>query len=90
MEDESVGTRRIHVESVPEPTAPRTLDTAGLQALIDALAARGYTVIGPTVSGGETRPTFMTTSLSESERSSSRSCEMTMTAAPRPARSMSA
>jgi ferredoxin len=52
MEDESVGMRRIDVESVPEPTAPRTLDTAGLQAVIDALAARGYTVIGPTVSGG--------------------------------------
>ncbi len=28
------------------------LDTAGLQSLIDALAARGYTVIGPTVAGG--------------------------------------
>src|SRR6478752_9378337 len=52
MEDESVGMRRIDVESVPEPTAPRTLDTAGLQAVIDALAARGYTVIGPTVSEG--------------------------------------
>ena len=34
------------------PTPPRTLDIAGLQALIDALAARGYLVIGPTVSGG--------------------------------------
>jgi len=30
----------------------RVLDLDGLQALIDALAARGYTVIGPTVSQG--------------------------------------
>src|SRR6478752_3812439 len=52
MEDGSVGMRRGDVESIPEPIAPRTLDTAGLQALIDALVARGYTVIGPTVSGG--------------------------------------
>jgi sulfhydrogenase subunit beta (sulfur reductase) len=52
MEDEPVGIRRIDAESDPEPIAPRTLDTAGLQALIDALTARGYTVIGPTVSGG--------------------------------------
>jgi len=38
--------------SIPPSIPPRTLDTAGLQALIEALAARGYTVIGPTVSGG--------------------------------------
>lgn len=30
----------------------RLLDLAGLQALIDALGARGYTVLGPTVRGG--------------------------------------
>ena len=30
----------------------RMLDVAGLQALIDALLARGFTVIGPTVRGG--------------------------------------
>lgn len=30
----------------------RVIDLGGLQALIDALAARGYTVIGPTVQGG--------------------------------------
>ncbi len=39
-------------QSNPQSIPPRTLDTAGLQALIDALAARRYTVIGPTVSGG--------------------------------------
>lgn len=31
---------------------PRVIDTAGLQALVDALLARGYTVIGPTVQSG--------------------------------------
>jgi len=36
----------------PESNPPRALDTAGLQALIDALVTRGYTVIGPTVNGG--------------------------------------
>ncbi len=35
-----------------EQIPPRTIGVAGLQALIDALAARGYAVIGPTVSGG--------------------------------------
>lgn len=30
----------------------RVIDIAGLQALIDALVARGYTVMGPTVRGG--------------------------------------
>ncbi len=35
-----------------EPIPPRTIGIAGLQALIDALIARGYTVVGPTVSGG--------------------------------------
>ena len=32
-------------------TVPATLDINGLQTLIDVLAGRGYTVIGPTVSG---------------------------------------
>ena len=32
--------------------APRVIDAAGLQSLIDALVARGYTVVGPTVREG--------------------------------------
>ncbi len=31
---------------------PRLIDVAGLQALIDALIARGFTVMGPTVQSG--------------------------------------
>ena len=31
---------------------PRVIDTAGVQALVDALLARGYTVVGPTVRSG--------------------------------------
>ena len=34
------------------PTAPVLLDRAGLQALLDALAARGFDVIGPTLRDG--------------------------------------
>ena len=52
MTEEFDGTRSVDAESIPQPISPRTLDTTGLQALIDALAWRGYTVIGPTVSGG--------------------------------------
>jgi len=52
MTEEFDGTRSVDAESIPQPIPPRTLDTTGLQALIDALAWRGYTVIGPTVSGG--------------------------------------
>ena len=52
MTEEFDGTRSVDAESIPQPIPPRTLDTTGLQALIDALAARGYTVIGPTVGGG--------------------------------------
>ncbi len=48
MAEQSVGTRSATAEPIP----PRTIGIAGLQALIDALAIRGYTVIGPTVSGG--------------------------------------
>ena len=48
MTEELVGARSVDAL----PIQPRTLDKAGLQALIDALRARGYTVIGPTVSGG--------------------------------------
>ena len=48
MTDEGVGTIRLD----EPPTSSRTLDTAGLQALIDTLIGRGYQVIGPTVSGG--------------------------------------
>lgn len=40
------------VSDQPVETAPRTLGTAGLQALIDVLLSRGYTVIGPTVRSG--------------------------------------
>ena len=32
--------------------ATRLIDVDGLQALVDGLAARGFTVIGPTVRGG--------------------------------------
>jgi ferredoxin len=39
-------------EPVWSSVAPATLDITGLQTLIDVLAGRGYTVIGPTVSGG--------------------------------------
>ena len=52
MAEEFDGTRSVDAESIPQPIPPRTLDTTGLQALIDALAGRGYAVIGPTVSGG--------------------------------------
>ena len=56
MAEKFDGTRSVDAgpitESIPPSVPPRTLDTAGLQALVDALAARGYTVIGPTVSGG--------------------------------------
>ena len=45
MADDSIGDRTVDA-------APRTLGIAGLQALIDALLARGYTVLGPTVRGG--------------------------------------
>ena len=58
MTTKSEGMRSVDAEPVtapipgPSEVPPRTLTTAGLQSLIDALAARGYTVIGPTVSGG--------------------------------------
>jgi ferredoxin len=50
MAEDQAGTRSVDAESVPPPIERRTLDPAGLQSLIDALVARGYTVIGPTVS----------------------------------------
>ncbi len=34
------------------PVSPALLDRAGLQALLDALAARGFDVVGPTLSDG--------------------------------------
>ena len=52
MAENSVGTRSVDADPIRTPIPPRTLGVSGLQALIDALAARGYTVIGPTVSGG--------------------------------------
>ena len=52
MAEELSDAPRLADASFPRPTAPRTLDTTGLQSLIDVLAARGYTVIGPTVSNG--------------------------------------
>jgi ferredoxin len=58
MAEDFVGARPVDAVPCPEETGRikeliplRVLDTAGLQALIDALGARGYTVIGPTVSG---------------------------------------
>ena len=36
----------------PPPLAPVLLDRAGLQALLDALAARGFDVVGPTLRDG--------------------------------------
>ena len=47
MAEDVVGT-----QPVDAPPTDRIIDTVGLQALVDALTARGYTVIGPTVSGG--------------------------------------
>jgi ferredoxin len=57
MAEEFVGARSDDADPIPKPSPPstippRSLDTAGLQSLIDALVVRGYTVIGPTVSGG--------------------------------------
>ncbi|SDP18925.1 4Fe-4S dicluster domain-containing protein [Nakamurella panacisegetis] len=51
MADEPGG-GRADTLPVAASVSPRQLDTAGLQALIDVLAGRGYTVIGPTISGG--------------------------------------
>jgi sulfhydrogenase subunit beta (sulfur reductase) len=44
----------------PRDGTPVVLDVAGLQALLDALIARGYEVIGPTVRGGAVVPARIT------------------------------
>ena len=65
MAEEFVGARSDDADPIPKPSPPstippRSLDTAGLQSLIDTLVVRGYTVIGPTVRGRDRERTDRT------------------------------